>query len=80
MGREWVEFFLRESQFFRGERLGIIRRQHSRGDYRKFTATRGGRGVVIRIVQSPPTHPQTLNNYRSLNPTRYQSEKNILHS
>ena len=38
--------------------FGIIRRQHSGGDDKKFTATRGGgRGVVIRIVQSPPTHP-----------------------
>ena len=36
--------------------------------------------VVIRIVQSPPTHPQTLNNERSLNSTRYQSEKDILYS
>ena len=68
--------------------MGIIRRQHSGGDYRTFTATGmgggggggGGRRVVIRIVQSLPTHPQTLNDYRSVNPTRYQSEKNILHS
>ena len=37
-------FFSRGSQFFRGDRLGIIRRQHSGGDDKKFTATREGGG------------------------------------
>ena len=84
MGNERVEFFSRGSHHFQGERLGIIRRQHSiKGvTIQKLTATRRGwRGeVVIRIVQSPPTQPQTLNNERSLNSTRYQSEKDILYS
>ena len=50
-------FFSRGSQFFRGDRLGIIRRQHSGGDDKKIYCNEGGGGVVIRIVKSPPTHP-----------------------
>ena len=81
MGREWVEFFLRESQFFRGKDWVLFVANIAGVTIENLLRRGGGgRGVVIRIVQSPPTHPQTLNNYRSLNPTRYQSEKNILHS
>ena len=63
--------------------MGIIRRQHSGVTIEHLLQLGWGGGggrVVIRIVQSLPTHPQTLNDYRSVNPTRYQSEKNILHS
>ena len=48
-------FFSRGSQFFRGDR-GIIRRQHSGGDDKKFTATREGGGCHQNSAESsdPP--------------------------